>query len=52
MLSSQPIHGAGFTNHLKPKVFISSIQNVWNLRNLRFKILRESGTWFATLLPF
>ena len=42
--------GAHFTKHLKPKIFVSSIQFVCfvlygTYENLRLKLFSETGTW-------
>ena len=38
--------GARFTKHLKPKIFLSALQFVWHLKNLRLKMFSETGTRF------
>ena len=36
--------GAGFTKHLKLKIFISSIPTVWNIETLKLKMFSETIT--------
>ena len=39
--------GTHFTEHLKPKIFVSSKQ-IGTYKNLRLKMFSEKGTWFVS----
>ena len=42
--------GASFIKHLKPKIFLSSIQTVWNLQKSQAYFISETGP-SVELLP-